>query len=84
MDGRGSVLVVAGGKEVDFRVGGNDPETVVLALEGLDGGPLVQVPDADGLVLAGGQDEVLMRVEQAAAGVLEVAPASINLPLAAC
>ena len=62
-------------------MGGDNPESVVLALESVDDGALVQVPYTDGLILASRKDQVLVWVEQAAACVLEVASASINLPL---
>jgi hypothetical protein len=72
---------MASGKKINFGVGSNNPETVILALEGVDSSALVQVPDPDGLVLARRQDKILVRVEQAAAGVLEMASAGIDLPL---
>lgn len=72
---------MAGGKEIYFRMRGNHPEAVIFTLEGVDSSPLVQVPDPDRLVLSSRQDKILMRVEQAAAGILEVAPAGIDLPL---
>ena len=80
---------MASRKQVDLRVGSNDPEPVVQLLtryelkypEGVHSRPLVQVPNPDGLVLSCGQDEILVRVEQTAASVLEMASASINLPL---
>lgn len=68
-------------KQVDLRVGSNDPKPVVLALESVHRRPLVQVPNPDCLILSRGQNEILVRVEQAAASVLEVASARINLPL---
>lgn len=75
------VLIVSGRKEVDFRVGSNDPEAVVLAFKRVDGSPFVQVPDPNGLILASGQDKILMWVKQTATGVLEVTSAGIDLPL---
>jgi hypothetical protein len=72
---------MAGREEVDFRVGSNDPESVVLALEGVHSRPLIQVPNPDGLVLSRGKNEILVGVEQTAAGVLEVASAGVDLPL---
>lgn len=68
-------------EEVDLRVRCNDPEPVILTLKGVHRGPLIQIPDPDGLVLAGGQDEILVWVEETATGVLEVASAGIDLPL---
>ena len=41
------------------------PEAVVLALEGLDRGTFIQIPYANGFVFADGENEVLVRVEQA-------------------
>lgn len=72
---------MAGGEEVNFRMRSNDPEPVVLALKCVHGRPLVQVPDPNRLILARGEDEVLMRVEETAASVLEVASACIDLKL---
>jgi hypothetical protein len=72
---------VASGEEVDLGVSSNDPESVVLPLKGVYRGPLVQVPDPDRLVLARRQDKILVRVEETAAGVLEVASASVDFPL---
>jgi hypothetical protein len=78
---RGHALIVAGSKKVDFRVGSDDPEPVILALEGVHGSPLVQVPNPDGLVLTRREDEVLVWVEQTAIGVLEVTSAGVDLEL---
>ncbi len=72
---------MASREEVDFGVRGKDPVPVVLALEGVHCGPLVQVPDPDGLILTRRQDEVLVGVKEAAARVLEVASAGIDFPL---
>ena len=51
-------------EQIDFRVRRDDPEPVRFALERVHRGALVQVPDADRLVLADRKDEILMRVEQ--------------------
>jgi hypothetical protein len=72
---------MAGGEEVDFRVGGDDPEPVVLALDRVHSSSLVQVPDPDCLVLADRKDEILVWVEQTATGVLKVASAGIDFEL---
>ena len=90
VDGRGGPLaleledhdtvVVARSEEVDLGMGGDDPETVVFALEGLDRCPLIQIPDSERLVLADGQDEILMRVEQTPRSILKVATASVDFP----
>ena len=73
-------IVVTGSEEVDLWMSGNDPEAVVLALERLDRSAFVQIPDAQSLVLADGENQVLVRVEQTAGSVLEVATASIDFP----
>ena len=72
--------VMGGTKEVDVGVGGDEPEAVVLALELLDGDALVEVPDTQGLVLTGGEDEVLVWVEDDTVDVVGVAPAGVDLP----
>ena len=46
-------------KEVDLGVGGQDPEAVVLAPEGLHACALGHVPHADALVLRVGHNDVL-------------------------
>ena len=90
VDGRGRALaleledhnsiIMPGGEQVDFRMSGDDPKPIVLPLKGLDQCPLIQIPDADGLIFAGGQDEILMGVKETAASVLEMAPAGIDFP----
>jgi hypothetical protein len=71
---------MARGKQVHLRVSGNNPESIEVTLEGLDGSALVEIPYADGLVFADGEDEVLVRMEQTSGGVLEVASASVDFP----
>jgi hypothetical protein len=56
--------VVTGGEEVELRVSGEDPEAVVLATEGLNGGALRHVPHADRLVLRVRDDELVLGVEE--------------------
>jgi hypothetical protein len=72
---------VTGGEEVDLWMRGYNPKPIVLALEAIHSGSLIEIPDPDCLVLARREDQVLMRMEQGAVGILEVAPASINFPL---
>ena len=72
---------MASSEKVDLGVSGNDPEPVAFTLESIDCCPLIQIPDPDGLVFTNGENEVLVGVEEAPANVLEVATASINLPL---
>lgn len=53
------VPVVSRGQQVDLRVGGQDPEAVVLAPEGLHARALAHVPHTDALVLRIGHNDVL-------------------------
>jgi hypothetical protein len=72
---------MASSEKVDLRVSSNNPEPVALTLERIDCCPLIQVPDPDGLVFANRENEVLVGVEEAPTDVLEMATASIDLPL---
>jgi len=45
-------IIVTSSEQVDLRMRCYDPETIVFSLERLDRSALVQVPDADCLVLA--------------------------------
>ena len=56
------------------------PETIVFSPERLDGGALREVPDADGLVLTAGHDELVLRVEEGSRDVVEVTSACVDLP----
>jgi hypothetical protein len=71
---------MTGGEQVHFRVGSNDPESVLVPLERLDRGTLVEIPDTNCLIFADGEDEVLVGVEQTGGSILEMAAASIDLP----
>ena len=71
---------MAGSEEVDLRMSGNHPKTVLLALERLDRNSFVQVPHPDCLVLANRKNQILVRMEQARRNVLEVAATGVNLP----
>ena len=51
--------VMSSSQQVDLRVGSQDPESVLLAPEGLHTHPLGQVPHPDALVLAVAHDQVL-------------------------
>mmetsp|Transcript_5766 Transcript_5766/g.11358 ORF Transcript_5766/g.11358 Transcript_5766/m.11358 type:complete len:267 (+) Transcript_5766:230-1030(+) len=68
------------GEEVGVGVRAEDPEAVVLAAEGLHTLPLGHVPHADRLVLRVGDDELLLRVEERARDVVDVAAEGVNLP----
>mmetsp|Transcript_21251 Transcript_21251/g.54262 ORF Transcript_21251/g.54262 Transcript_21251/m.54262 type:complete len:230 (-) Transcript_21251:30-719(-) len=57
-----------------------DPEAVVLAAEGVDACPPGHVPDADRPVLGVRQDQVLLRVEETARDVVEVAAQRVDFP----
>lgn len=59
---------------------GQDPKPVILASEGLDGGSFAHVPDANGLVLGVGDDELVLGVEEGTGDVVEVAAAGVDLP----
>jgi hypothetical protein len=72
---------MAGCKKINLGVRSNNPEPVVLSLEGIYGGTLVEIPHSNGLILTRRDNQVLVRVKQTATGVLEVASAGINLPL---
>ena len=72
--------VVTGSEQVDFGVGRDDPEPVLIALERLDGGPLVEVPYSNGFVFADGENQVLVGMEQTGRSVLEMAAAGIDFP----
>jgi hypothetical protein len=61
-------------------VGSNNPESVLIPLERLDRGTLVEIPDTDCLIFADGEDEVLVGVEQTGGSILEVAAAGIDFP----
>lgn len=56
------------------------PESIVLSPEGLNGSPLAHVPDSDGLILGDGEDELVSRVEESDADVVEVTSAGVDLP----
>lgn len=56
------------------------PEPVVFSPEGLNGSPLAHIPDSDGLVLGDGEDELVARVEESDADVVEVTSAGVDLP----
>lgn len=55
--------VMTGGEEIEVRVGGQDPEAVVLAPECLDRSAFCEVPHAHRLVLTAGHDQLVLRVE---------------------
>lgn len=61
-------------------MGREDPESVVLSSEGLDGGSLAHVPDANSLVFGVGDDELVLGVEEGARDVVKVAAASVDFP----
>jgi hypothetical protein len=63
---------------------GNNPEPIILPLETVHCCPLVEIPHPNGLVLACGENEVLVWMEKTAIGVLEVSSASVDLPLGLC
>ena len=72
--------IVTGGEQVHLRVGSNNPKSVLIPLERLDRGTLVEIPDTDCLVFANGEDEVLVGVEQTGGSILEVAATGIDFP----
>jgi hypothetical protein len=56
------------------------PEPIVLPPERLDRRPLPHVPNPDRLVLTDGEDELVSRMEERDADVVEVASAGVDLP----
>lgn len=72
--------VMAGCKQIDLGVGSNNPESIHIPLEGLNGGPLIQIPSTDCLVFADGKNEVLVGVEETGGCILKMTSAGINFP----
>jgi hypothetical protein len=72
--------VVPGREQVDRGVRGEHPEAVVLAAEGLHADALGHVPHAERLVLAVGDDEVGLGVEEHARDVVHVPAERVDLP----
>lgn len=56
------------------------PESIVFSPESLNSGPFAHVPDSDGLILPNGEDELVPRMEERDADVVEVTSAGIDLP----
>ena len=50
-------IIMACSKQVNLRMCGEDPESIILSLEGLHRSPFIEVPDADGFV-PGAREEV--------------------------
>ncbi|KAI6755905.1 hypothetical protein HG531_005011 [Fusarium graminearum] len=75
-----NTVIVTSSKKIDLGMGCNNPEAVVLSLERLDSGSLVQVPDANSLVLSSGQNEVLVGVEKTSRRILKVSSACVDFP----
>lgn len=73
-------VVVTGGEQVEGRMSGEDPESVVFPSEGLDGGPLSHVPDSDRLVFSVRQDKLVSRVEDTGRDIVEVSSTGVDLP----
>ena len=73
-------VVVTGSEQVERRMSGEDPESVMLPSEGLDGGPLGHVPNTNRLVLSVRQDELVARVEDTGRDVVKVTSAGIDFP----
>ena len=71
---------MTGGKDVEGRMSGNNPKSIVLSSEGVQERALGHVPDPDGLVFRVGHDQVLTGMENHAGYVVVVATASVNLP----
>ena len=59
---------------------GEDPETVMLPPECLHALPLRHVPHANGLVFRVGNNELLLRMEEGARDVVDVAAQRVDLP----
>lgn len=57
-----------------------DPESVVFSPERLDGGALREIPHTHCLVFTTRNDEFVFRMEERIGDVVEMSPASINLP----
>ena len=72
--------VMARREQVHLGVCSDNPESIKIALKGLNGCTLVEIPYANRLILADGKDEVLVWVEQSSGGILEMAAASIDFP----
>lgn len=72
--------IMTGGKEVLRRMASEDPETLVLTAEGVEGSSLRQVPHAETFVLRVGDDQVLLGMKDDAADVVVVPSAAVNLP----
>lgn len=73
-------IVVTCSEEIDFGVSCNNPETIVVAFEGLYGSPLVEVPDSHGFVFANREYQILMWMEKASRGILEVSTTGVYFP----
>ena len=72
--------VVPRREKVHLGVRGEDPESIVLAAKRLRPGALGHVPDANGLVLRVGDDDVLPGVEHHAGDVVDVPAQRVHLP----
>lgn len=60
----GHMTPLTGGKEIEFRVRNQTPESIVLPPECLDSSPLAHVPDPNRLVLSDGKNELMPGVKE--------------------
>mmetsp|Transcript_11249 Transcript_11249/g.32344 ORF Transcript_11249/g.32344 Transcript_11249/m.32344 type:complete len:424 (-) Transcript_11249:228-1499(-) len=72
--------IVTGGEQVLVAVRGQDPEPVPLPAEGLHANALGDVPDSDAAILAVGDDQVVLGVEETARDVVGVPTQRVDLP----
>ena len=69
-----------GGKQVEVRVCGEYPESVMLSPKGLDCSALCQIPYAHCLVFTARYNELMFWMEERIGDVIEMPPASVDLP----
>jgi len=56
-------IVMTGSEKVNLRMCCNYPETIILSLEGLNGGTLIKIPNPDSFILTYREYKILVRVE---------------------
>lgn len=73
-------VVVTGRKQVEVRVGSQNPESIVFPSESLNGGSLGHVPDSDGLVFTVRKDQFVAGMEKRNGHIVEVTSTGVDFP----
>jgi len=73
-------IIVTSSEQVEGRMSGQDPESVMLPSESLHSGPLGHVPDPNRLVFSIRENQLVTRVEDTGRDIVEVTSAGVNFP----